>query len=108
MDLVIAATSRRLDDMAASQHKFERTVRGVVGGQERRIRELEAQLGDALHRLELMTRLTDDLADRLQRNETRAYELHARTAVALARIETVERTAVLDNLKEPTHKIIRG
>ena len=84
VDLVIEATSRRLDDTSRRVEEFERTVRGVLGAQERRMRELETQLYESQRRIA-------ELSLDLDRQAERAHELHARNAVAMARVEALER-----------------
>jgi len=93
VDLVIEATSRRLDRMAFRQEEFERTIRGVLGAQERRIRETELELERTRAALRDVSRLNAELVADVSRCETRQHELHARNAVALARVEAVERAS---------------
>ncbi|MEZ4337718.1 MAG: hypothetical protein R3B82_13950 [Sandaracinaceae bacterium] len=116
VELVIEATSRRLDAMSQRIEGFERSVRGVLGAQERRIQELEHQLAGSQQRIAAL------VAD-LDRVETRAHALHARSAVAMARIEALEHARVLAleraateagseledaGSRESTQKILRG
>ncbi len=126
VDLVIEATSRRLDDMTQRMETFEHTVRGVLGAQERRIRDLERQLEESHERLHDSHRRIAELAADLDRHETRAHELHARNAVAMARVELLERADAMrrelaslageahvgldedDDGRESTQKIVRG
>ncbi|MBX3271426.1 MAG: hypothetical protein KF729_14260 [Sandaracinaceae bacterium] len=129
VDLVVEATSRRLDDMTRRIDVFEHTVRGVLGAQERRVRELEHALSQARARLLAAEQRSEELAADLDRQQTRAHELHARNAVAMARVESLERAALEragarragppssateallrddDDGSEPTQRIVRG
>ena len=125
VDLVVEATSRRLDDMTRRIDLFEHTVRGVLGAQERRVRELERELSQMRAELRAAEQRGAELAAGLDRHEARAHELHARNAVAIARVEALERAearraappssaveALLrgddDEGSEPTQRIVRG
>lgn len=95
VDLVIEATGRRLDAMVHRIDELERNVRGVLGAQERRLRELERELEGDRDRLRDALRRIAELAADLDRQETRSHELHARNAVAMARVEVLERAQAL-------------
>lgn len=90
VDLVIEATGRRLDDMEARQAEFERMLRGQLDEAGRRLREVERELEDTRHVLRDSHRRCAELAADLARAESRADELHARGAVAMARIGMLE------------------
>lgn len=101
-----AGRRHAMAELRGPHDSFERTIRGVIGAQERRIQALERELERS--RVELMeTRL------RLEALEAQSHEQWARNAVAMARIEALEgvrRPHDRDGRRdaEPTQKINHG
>ncbi len=89
VDLVIDATSTRLDAMERSQTELEHTLRGVTGAQERRIRELEGRMERTQHFMLELTRKLRDVRDLLDEHQHGIDEVRARNTIAVAKIEQI-------------------
>lgn len=90
VDLVIDATGRRLDTMERQQAEFEKTIRGVSGAQERRLRDFEDRLERTQRMMLELTRKLRDIQASLDDHQHGIDEMRARNTIAAAKIEELQ------------------